>query len=183
MSVDRCFLEAGVPNAGTSGCGGNFIVDSVPVGSYLLAVEVTGAQPQTRQITIGSGTTTNIEILVPVSAQLEIEICDALPTNATARCAASNRLSGWNIALYKESEFPTGSAVPGIANVNGDITTYNSLDAPLRYVVTANGPSSSGRSGNLSTSFAMPASSKVVLVCSPPALSSNLASCRLVNLG
>ena len=183
MSVDRCFLEAGVPNAGTSGCGGNFIVDSVPVGSYLLAVEVTGAQPQTRQVTIGSGTTTNVEILVPVSAQLEIEICDALPTNATARCAASNRLSGWNIALYKESEFPTGSAVPGIANANGDITTYNSLDAPLRYVVTANGPSSSGRSGNLSTSFAMPASSKVVLVCAPPALSSNLASCRLVNLG
>ena len=183
MSVDRCFAELGTPNAAVSGCGGDFEVDGVPVGSYLLAVEVTGAQPQTRQVTIGSGTTTTVEVLVPVSAELEIEICNSLPTSSTARCGVSDRMSGWNVALYKEAEFPTGAPVPGVSNANGDITTYTALDAPVRYVVTANGPSTAGKSGNLSTSFAMPASSKVVLVCTPPVLTSNLASCRLVNLG
>jgi hypothetical protein len=65
-----------------------------------------------------------------------VVVCRVLDTASTVpRCQSGQARAAYQVRLWKESVYPGGSATGSLLTSGDGVVTFNSLDAPVRYVI------------------------------------------------
>ena len=118
------------------GCIGRFRVEGLAPGTYTVTFTRSGSEPAARQIVIGEGASVTANVELRPRAGIVVVVCRAFDTSSTVpRCQSGQARVAYQVRLWKESVYPGGSATGSLLASGEGVVTFNSLDAPVRYVI------------------------------------------------
>jgi hypothetical protein len=137
--ISRSTTTASVCVASSSGCVGTYRFENVPAGVYTITFTRTGSVTYATQVAITPGSTKTVSPTLSVRSSIQVYVCKAGTGVTTTSCANQTGTVipqvGYQVRVWKESDYPSGPILGvGLTNASGSYT-FNSLDAPVRYVV------------------------------------------------
>jgi hypothetical protein len=137
--ISRSTTTASVCVASSSGCVGTYRFENVPAGVYTITFTRTGSVTYATQVAITPGSTKTVSPTLSVRSSIQVYVCKVGSGVTTTSCANQTGTVvpqvGYQVRVWKESDYPSGPILGvGLTNASGSYT-FNSLDAPVRYVV------------------------------------------------
>ena len=117
-------------------CVGSFRFDDIPSGVYTITYSRTGSVTYATQLVVSPGVNSLNPVVLNVRSSIKVNVCK-IATGVTIETCANSSVTdqiGYQVRIWKESEYP-GGAILGQGLTNGDGITFYNLDAPARYVV------------------------------------------------
>jgi hypothetical protein len=121
------------------GCVGTYRFENVPSGVYTITYTRTGSVTYATQVVITPGAAKIVSPTLSVRSSIQVYVCKVGTGVTTTTCANQTGTIipqvGYQVRIWKETDYPSGPILGvGLSAVDGSYT-FNSLDAPLRYVI------------------------------------------------
>jgi hypothetical protein len=121
------------------GCVGTYRFENVPSGVYTITYTRTGSVTYATQVVITPGAAKVVSPTLSVRSSIQVYVCKVGTGVTTTTCANQTGTIipqvGYQVRIWKETDYPSGPILGvGLSAVDGSYT-FNSLDAPLRYVI------------------------------------------------
>jgi hypothetical protein len=121
------------------GCVGTYRFENVPSGVYTITYTRTGSVTYATQVVITPGAAKVVNPTLSVRSSIQVYVCKVGTGVTTTTCANQTGTIipqvGYQVRIWKETDYPSGPILGvGLSAVDGSYT-FNSLDAPLRYVI------------------------------------------------
>ena len=137
--ISRSTTSASVCVASNLGCVGTYRFENVPAGLYTIAFTRTGSVAYATQVAVTPGSAELVSPTLSIRSSIQVFVCKVGSGVTTTSCANQTGTPvpqvGYQVRIWKESDYPSGPILGvGLTKSNGSYT-FNSLDAPLRYVI------------------------------------------------
>ena len=147
--ISRSTTTASVCVASNLGCVGTYRFENVPAGVYTITFTRTGSVTYATQVAVTPGSDKSVSPTLSIRSSIQVFVCKVGTGVTTTSCANQTGTVvpqvGYQVRIWKESDYPSGPILgtgltisgvttPGVPSQIGSYT-FNSLDAPLRYVV------------------------------------------------
>lgn len=121
---------------GGTACVGDYRFDGLVPGTYSLTFRRTGSVPVSRQVVLRGGAEVRSDVTLAKRSGIVVQVCrTATTTGGVTTCSSGSALVGYQVRLWLEADFPGAAPVAAALTGSDGTASFNSLDAPVRYVV------------------------------------------------
>ena len=161
--TSRTTTTASACSPSNPSCVGTYRLDNIPTGAYTLTFSRVGSVTASRQVVVTSGSQQVANQTLNIRSTIRVYVCRSgggtTPASCANQTAPINQVNGYQVRIWKESDYPGGPTL-GTGFTNSGFIVFNSLDAPSRYVIeTTNIP---GNPALTSQTVVLPASTNAV---------------------